>query len=98
MYKDICDNLEYISLLYQKSFKQELLSNIKRYFQDKYIAILAEKTHVEAIVLDTTKTDAAYKEIQDEFFRFFNSFLAEITVASWNVSLVNSGKDLAVKQ
>ncbi len=35
MYKDICDNLDFISKLYQNSFKEELLTSIRAFFADK---------------------------------------------------------------
>lgn len=33
MYKDICDNLDYISALYKRSFKEHTLQKIKGYFK-----------------------------------------------------------------
>jgi len=43
MYKDICDNLEYISGLYQRSFKEDILQKIKIYFKDKCESIPKER-------------------------------------------------------
>jgi hypothetical protein len=33
MYRDICDNLDYISGLYKRSFKEDVLQKIKGYFK-----------------------------------------------------------------
>jgi len=35
MYKDINDNVEFISKLYEKSFQKDMLENIMVYFKNK---------------------------------------------------------------
>ena len=35
MYKDIYDNVEFISKLYEKSFQKDMLDNIMAYFKNK---------------------------------------------------------------
>jgi hypothetical protein len=75
MYKDICDNLDYISGLYQRSFKEDILQKIKIYFKDKSEGMARERHELTSMKLDEAKTEEAFKSVQAEFYKLFDRFV-----------------------
>jgi hypothetical protein len=61
MYKDICDNIDYISNLYEKSFQKNILSDIKAYFKNKLDKNLKnDREHLKYCKLDAKLSDNAF--------------------------------------
>ena len=76
MYKDINDNVEFISKLYEKSFQKDILENIMVYFKNKLeVTMKQERAYLQKSKLDSDLADKTFGEIEEKFFNYFNQFL-----------------------
>lgn len=65
MYKDIYDNIQFISKLYEKSFQKDMLDRIMSYFKNKLdVTIKEERLCLQKSRLDIDRVDKTFSEIE----------------------------------